>query len=191
MILKNIIISLASVSIFVSTQVLAKDSECTEAAIAAAEKPVAEGGIGAGSSDMLNCLEVREGFDVVVAWNSSTHHKKTFDNTGQKTGQQVVNAANLVKDYTNNYDMKLGDDYSTVVVAYGAGLGWVLNSSEAVNQTKVNDLLNKGVKIYACQNTMRAKGKTIDDLIDGVEVVPAGVTAVVDFQNQKYVYLMP
>ena len=128
---------------------------------------------------------------MIVAWNSSQVHGKTLSTTGEETGQQVINARNLAKDYENNYGMQHGDDLNVVVVAYGAGLNWLKNTTDQVNQDRVNELLARGIKIYACQNTMKAKGWTLDDLIAGVETVPSGVTAVVDFQAQGRLYLMP
>ena len=109
----------------------------------------------------------------------------------QNVGQQVVNARNLVRDYDDNYGMTHGDDFDMVVVAYAGGVDWLKKKNDAIDIELVTSLMEKGIKVYACQNTMKAKGLKIADLIDGVRIVPAGVSAVVDFSNRKYTYLNP
>lgn len=185
---KFLALSLLSSLFLTSASLFAKDipnPECTQAAIDAAEQ------YDPGSSAYTTCIAVRDDFKVVVAWNSSAHNGKIFKQTGSKVGQQVVNARNLVRDYTNNYAMEFGEDYSAVVVAYASGVDWLRTTSDQANQDMINGLMADGVKVYACQNTMKAKGLVLADLMPGVEIVPAGVTAVVDFQNQKYKYLNP
>lgn len=162
-----------------------KKSGCTDAAITASEA------YDPGNSDSLNCIRVHEDFKVVVAWNNNLRNGKIFKTTGATVGQQAVNVRNLARDYKNNYGMTHGKDYKVSVVAYSSGVDWLRTTSEAANINMVNSLLSQGIKIYACQNTMKAKGLVLADLLPGVEVVPAGVTAIVDYQNRKYVYLNP
>lgn len=162
-----------------------KKSQCTAEAIAAAEA------YDAGSSAYLNCIRVRDEFNVVVAWNNNLKNGKIFKTNGTIVGQQAVNVRNLTLDYKNNYGMAHGDDYKAVIVAYSSGVDWLRTTSEQANQDVVNSILNQGIKIYACQNTMKAKGLVLSDLLPGIEIVPAGVSAVIDFQNRKYVYINP
>jgi intracellular sulfur oxidation DsrE/DsrF family protein len=164
----------------------AEPSECTDAAIDAAEA------YDLGSSAALTCIKKRRGFDIVVTWNSNAYNPKIFNTTkGVKVGQQVVNVRNLVRDYSTNYGMEHGSEYNAVVVAYAGGLDWLLTTTDQQNQDFVNAQLAAGIRIFACLNTMQGKNLKVADLIPGVEVVPAGVTAVVDFTNQKYRSLVP
>ena len=160
-------------------------AECTDAAIDGAEA------YDPGSSGALTCIKKRSGFDIVVTWNSNAHNPKIFNTTGAKVGQQVVNVRNLVRDYSTNYGMEHGSEYNAVIVAYAGGLDWLRTTTDQQNQDFVNAQLAAGIRIFACLNTMKAKGLKVADLIHGVEVVPAGVTAVVDFVNQKYRSLVP
>lgn len=160
-------------------------SKCTNEAIAAAEV------YDPGSSEYLNCIRVRDEFKVVVAWNSNLSNGKIFKTTGATVGQQAVNVRNLTRDYANNYGMTHGEEYKAVVVAYASGIDWLRTTTDQANQDMVNSILAQGIKIYACQNTMKAKGLVLGDLLPGVQIVPAGVSAVVDFQNRKYTYLNP
>ena len=66
-------------------------------------------------------------------------------------------------------------------------------------QGKVEDLMGMGVKFYFCQNTTRGfikngilpEGNATAQLIDEVEYVTAGVTALADLQDQGYRYVQP
>lgn len=163
-----------------------KSRGCTTAAINAAES------YDPGLGKVTTCIKKRNNVKVVIAWNNNLRNGKVFNTSGATIGQQAVNARNLARDFENNYDMMHGDEFNAVVVAYASGVDWLKKSSEQANQDFiVNNILARGIKIYACQNTMKAKGLKLADLIDGVETVPAGVSAVVDFQNQGMTYLVP
>ena len=160
---------------------------CTDSAITAAALVGAD-------NNTTTCIKKRNSVEVVVAMNNNLFNGNIYKNSGfiDKVSQQAVNVRNLARDYENNYDMEYGDEFEVVVVAYASGVDWLKKTSQQVNQNFVSDnLLARGIKIYACQNTMKAKGLQLSDLIDGVETVPAGVTAVVDFQNQGMTYLVP
>jgi len=160
-------------------------TSCTSAAIEAAEA------YDPGSSAVTNCIGVRDDFNVVMAWNSKATNGNILKNTGQAVGQQVVNARNLTRDYKNNYGMQQGDEYGMVVVAYAGGVDWLKKDNDQADINMVNNLMAQGVKVYACQNTMKGKGLKIADLIDGVEIVPAGVSAVIDFSTRGFTYINP
>ena len=180
--LKFTLITILSILSFTAS---AGDKKCTDAAINAAES------YDPGSSEYLNCLRVRDEFKVVVSWNNNLKNGKIFKTTGATVGQQAVNVRNLTRDYKNNYGMIHGKEYKAAVVAYSSGVDWLRNDREQANKDMVNSILAQGIKIFACQNTMKAKGLVLADLLPGVLVVPAGVSSVVDYQNRKYVYLNP
>lgn len=138
------------------------------------------------SSELTECIKVRDNVRALVAWNSDALN----GNTG--SGQQVVNARNLMNDWEASYAMTVNENYNITIVAYGKGAGWVKN--DPVNNPAykmVNDLLERGAKIYMCQNTMKSKKWIASDLIPGVRMVPSGVTALVDFQLQGLTYITP
>jgi len=162
-----------------------RNRSCTAEAIAAAEA------YDTGSSALTECIRVRDDFKVVMAWNNKVINGNISKNFGQAVGQQVVNGRNLIRDYGNNYDMKHKDEYDMVVVAYAGGVDWLNKTNDVMGIQMVQGLLDKGVKIFACQNTMKAKGLKIADLIEGVRIVPAGVSAVVDFSNRGFTYINP
>lgn len=149
---------------------------------------------GAGTAAQTLCLQDRKNVKSVVNVSSAAVNK-----TG--VGQQIVNVKNMVDNYSGMYDMRVDEDYHIVVVAHGAGGRWLL-TDDAYNRTyavttgnpsraTVEALLQKGVRFFMCQNTMRGLGWKTEDLIPGVKQVPAGVTAVVDFAKEGYVPLTP
>ena len=79
------------------------------------------------------------------------------------------------------------------VVAYGPGLTLLTKNGR---QSKwVQDLaMHDEFQFSACGNTMniikRKKGR-LPQLVDGVEVVPAGVQRIMELQEQGYAYIRP
>jgi intracellular sulfur oxidation DsrE/DsrF family protein len=61
-----------------------------------------------------------------------------------------------------------------------------LTGAEAVEK-----LIDMGVEVYFCLNTAAAVGITTDQILPGVKFVPAGLSAIVDFQYQGYKYVQP
>ena len=176
-------------------------SACTQAVVDRVDNPILvnAGGTGYGedsagnmASEVTTCIEKRNRVKTVVAWNFDTPHKSG-------NGQQVINVRNLMNDWESSYDMVSNKNYEVVVVAYGKGGRWVLNN-EAYNAkygtdnpstALVSSLMARGAKVFMCQNTMKGNKWIAANLIPGVEMVPAGVTALIDFQTQGYYYIAP
>ncbi|MDH5231642.1 MAG: DsrE family protein [Gammaproteobacteria bacterium] len=166
--------------------------ECPSIAIERSDQLFATDIHGVAASDKTLCLSRRNHVKAVLAWNSDNVHPN-------KNGLQVLNARNLLNDWEQNYAMRNGKDYKAVIVAYGKGARWAL--SDAAYNKKfgtdnpsteiVKSLMQRGAKIYMCQNSMKGNQWKLMDLIDGVEMVPAGVSALVDFQYQGYRYIAP
>lgn len=90
-----------------------------------------------------------------------------------------------------------GRDYEMVAVAHTAGGALMVRGNQFENLVKT--LMARGIKLYMCQNATRAlvrsgvlpAGNATANIIDGVEYVTAGVTAVADFEYQGYRYVQP
>lgn len=152
---------------------------------------------GTGTAAITECLANREELKVVASWTNQEKNAKSG------IGQQVVNINNMVTDY-EKYGLVVGTDPAIVVVGYGAGARWLLsdaaylakvdpNAINGVNPSRVTvqNLLAKKVKILMCQNTMSANGYTVADLLPGVQMTPAGVTAVIEYQQREYDFIAP
>lgn len=79
----------------------------------------------------------------------------------------IANVSNLLADDT----IDLG---TVALVANGAGIK-LLSTADSKSPDEVGGLVERGVEIKACQNSMDAFDLTKSDLIDGVEPVPSGV----------------
>lgn len=96
------------------------------------------------------------------------------------------NAVNLQKD--------LGiDNVDVIVVAYGPGLS-ILTEGDDPASKRVPSLAMQGIQFNACANTMKkiaSKTGKEPKLVEGVEVVPAGVVRIMELQEQGYAYIRP
>lgn len=148
---------------------------------------------GAGSADMTTCLQVRKDVKAVIALNNALLHKKGFS-------QQVNNIKNYAND-AEEHGMVLNADFAVTAIGYGAGGRWLLTddaynrqfatSTGNPSRALVESLLARGVGFSMCQNTMKANLWTKADLLPGVNMVPAGVGALVDMQKQGWTYISP
>ncbi len=150
---------------------------------------------GHGTSLSTTCIQKRKKVKDVFAWNSAGINKK------KKLGQQVHVTRNSVNNYESIYGMKINKDFEVIAIGYSGGGRWLL-TDEAYNRTYnvttgnptgalTVSLVERGVKVYMCQNTMRGNGWVSSDLLPGVEMVPSGAVALLDFSHQGYKYINP
>ncbi len=95
----------------------------------------------------------------------------------------LTNAANLQKFY--------GPDHvEVVIIAYGPGMEALYGKTSPVAE-RVSSLMRYDVKFAACANTMETTQRKAEDLISGVEVVPAGIAEIVERQLRGWIYVRP
>lgn len=75
------------------------------------------------------------------------------------------------------------------IVAYGPGLGMLKMDSEVSN--RVQEAQNDGVRLVACENTMTNQKISKDDMLPKIGYVKAGVTQIMQRQQQGYAYVRP
>lgn len=75
------------------------------------------------------------------------------------------------------------------IVAYGPGIGMLKMESPVA--ARVGDASKSGVKVIACENTMRGQKLTRDDMNAAISYVPAGVTEIMKKQAEGWAYLRP
>ncbi|WP_208321240.1 DsrE family protein [Thiohalophilus thiocyanatoxydans] len=98
---------------------------------------------------------------------------------------------NLALNNARNAQNALGgaDNVDVEIVVYGPGIGMLEMDSETGN--RVANALDQGVKIVACENTMRARDLTKGDMLPDIGYVPAGVIEIMKQQQQGYTYIRP
>lgn len=73
------------------------------------------------------------------------------------------------------------------VVAHGAGLDLLLSPGRIADL--VRELQAQGVVFLACDSTLRSRGLTLADLLEGVQVTTSGVGHLVRRQQAGWSYL--
>jgi len=104
------------------------------------------------------------------------------DNDSAKWNLALNNASNIQKDLGK-------DNVELEIVAFGPGINMLKADSEVGN--RVADAVDAGVKVMACQNTMRKQKLNKEDMLSTVGFVPSGVVEILKKQQQSYTYLRP
>ena len=97
---------------------------------------------------------------------------------------------NLALNNAKNIQTDLGAaNVDVEIVAYGPGIG-MLKLDSAVGG-RVDEATSTGVKIIACENTMKGQKLTKADMLNGIGYVPAGVVELMSRQQQGWAYIRP
>lgn len=87
-----------------------------------------------------------------------------------------------------NYQQAMGKDKVLIeIVVNGPGIKMLLADSEV--ESRVTAALTNGVKIVACEQTMKGAKLTKNDMIPGIGYVPGGIVEVVDRQREGWAYV--
>ena len=97
---------------------------------------------------------------------------------------------NLTLNNVKNVQTDVGKDNVQIeIVAYGPGIGMLKLDSEAGN--RVGEAMEAGVKVVACENTMKGQKLTKDDMLSNIGYVKAGVVELMQKQQEGYAYIRP
>lgn len=119
------------------------------------------------------------------AQTSALKNKVVFqvsDGDAQKWGLTLNNARNVQDDLG-------GDNVELEIVAYGPGIGMLKGNSSVSGH--VADALKNGVKIVACETTMKAQKLVYADMLPNIGFVPAGVVELMKKQQEGFAYIRP
>jgi intracellular sulfur oxidation DsrE/DsrF family protein len=56
---------------------------------------------------------------------------------------------------------------------------------------RIDEATTAGVKVIACENTMKGQKLTRADMLNGIAYVPAGVVELMSRQQQGWAYIRP
>jgi intracellular sulfur oxidation DsrE/DsrF family protein len=97
---------------------------------------------------------------------------------------------NLALNNAKNLQADLGaGNVAIEIVAYGPGIGML--KADSVVGNRIGEALSSGVRIEACENTMRGQKLEKGDMLSGIGYVPAGVVEIMQKQQQGWAYLRP
>ena len=95
----------------------------------------------------------------------------------------LFNVVNIQKFYGQ-------ENVEIAVVGYGAGVRNFLTGDSKVAD-RIQSLVMYDVQFIACGNTLNAIGRKSEELIDGVDLVTAGLPEIVERQLRGWIYLRP
>ena len=97
---------------------------------------------------------------------------------------------NLALNNARNLQADLGAaNVEIEIVAYGPGIGML--KADSVVGNRIGEALGSGVKVAACENTMRGQKLAKPDMLSGISYVGAGVVEIMQRQQQGWAYLRP
>jgi uncharacterized protein len=75
------------------------------------------------------------------------------------------------------------------IVAYGPGIGMLQSGSQVAE--RVAQARKDGVKVVACENTMKAQKLVYADMLPEIGFVPSGVVELMRKQREGFAYIRP
>ena len=75
------------------------------------------------------------------------------------------------------------------IVTYGPGIDMLKLDSPVGG--RIGEATTAGVKVVACENTMRGQKLSRADMLNGISYVPAGVVELMSRQQQGWAYIRP
>jgi intracellular sulfur oxidation DsrE/DsrF family protein len=130
---------------------------------------------------------------VALGWSTTAHAQSSAPKPHRVVIQVTDNDParwNLALNNTRNAQEDLGAaNVEIEIVAYGPGINML--KSDSVVGSRIDEALKAGVKVVACQNTMRAFKLTAQDMLPAIGYVPAGVTEIMKKQGEGWAYLRP
>ena len=97
---------------------------------------------------------------------------------------------NLALNNAKNLQSDLGAaNVDLEIVAYGPGIGMLKMDSPVAG--RIDEASTAGVKILACENTMKGQKLTRTDMLNNIGYVGAGVVEIMSRQQQGWAYIRP
>ena len=113
------------------------------------------------------------------------HHHVVFqisDSAADRWRMLLANAKKVQETFgKQNVDIE--------VVALGPGIDQL--RFESVLGDDINQAIDNGIKIVACENTMKAKRLTKADMLPSIGYVPSGAVELIEKEEAGWVYLRP
>jgi intracellular sulfur oxidation DsrE/DsrF family protein len=132
--------------------------------------------------DSLRCNERRSNVRMVMQVNAYE--------AGPGRPYGFRNLPNIIKDLEVTHGI---ENWRVAVVIHSGGWPFV---SKYPDENNYIDMIqgyidDPNVDVYYCLNTAAARGQTTEDIIEGIQFVPAGLSSIMDFQYQGYKYIQP
>lgn len=133
------------------------------------------------------CLSVlaisAQAADKQTTRSAAVRDKLVFQVSDENTGKWSMALSNA-----RNVQEELGADKVIIeIVVYGPGLGMLTFDSPVGSE--VAEAISAGIKFVACENTMKGKHLTKDDMLPSLSYARAAVVELMRKQQQGYAYI--
>ncbi|MHC5201947.1 DsrE family protein [Myroides sp. LJL119] len=115
--------------------------------------------------------------------NTDTKHKVVFQFNSDSVIEQ-----NALLTYVNNVKKHWDKDVTIHVVVHGPGIGMVQKSKTMVAEP-LRIAMGKGIKFFACNNTLLARKVDKEDIEEDVSFVSSGLVEIIEKQEQGWSYI--
>ncbi len=105
-------------------------------------------------------------------------------NDPDRMNMALNNILNLLKD-------PFGKDAQVCVLANGQAVRLFEKRSALSTDARIAELRDKGLRLLLCNNSLTGLHIGRDELIEGCEVVPAGIVELVRLQQDGFAYVKP
>ena len=126
----------------------------------------------------MRCNERRSKVRMVMQVNA-------YEQNGRPYGFR--NLEKIIKDL----EMTHGIDNWRIAVVIHSGGGRFADKGNTYEDLVKGYANHDNIDVYYCLNTAAARKQTTDDIIEEIQFVPAGLSAIMDFQYQGYKYIQP
>jgi len=97
---------------------------------------------------------------------------------------------NMALNNIRNLQSELGAaNVEVELVAYGPGINML--KADATTANRISDAIRSGVKIVACENSLKAMKVGKEDMHEQIGYVPAGVVEIMRRQQEGWAYIRP
>jgi intracellular sulfur oxidation DsrE/DsrF family protein len=129
------------------------------------------------------------GLVLLAAGCSMTNPLASKDQVVFQVSSDDAKTWNLALNNAKNVQSAKGTAAEVEIVVYGPGIGML--KADAVVANRVSEAVKSGVKVVACQNTMRGQKLTPADMNADIGYVPAGVIELMAKQQAGWSYIRP
>ena len=126
---------------------------------------------------------------ILAAGCSMTNPLASKDQVVFQVSSDDAKTWNLALNNAKNVQSAKGTSAEVEIVVYGPGIGML--KADAVVANRVSEAVKSGVKVVACQNTMRGQKLTPADMNADLGYVPAGVIELMAKQQAGWSYIRP
>ncbi len=82
-------------------------------------------------------------------------------------------------------------EHDLVLLFNGPAIHLMARDDVTIYLERIKNLAAQGVRFQVCRNAMERFEITEDLLIDECEIIPAGIVALIDLQNDAFCYIKP